>query len=756
MTLPHTFYLMIVSLLTFSFIAHAEVVLDGTLGASGALQGPNFAIDASFGQQVGPNLFHSFGSFNLNHTESATFIGPADIGNIINRVTGGQPSSIDGLLSSNIQSADVYFLNPAGVMFGPNAQINVPGSLYISSGDYLKLGDSGRFDASVPDNTLLTVAPPSAFGFLDNTPSSITIAGSQLVLSNNDKITRLLGGENIPPDTFALIGGDINIENGQLISLGNDTHLVSVASAGEAPLKPSKFADDTFANYGTLSITDTLGQRMFGNIETSGLGGGEVFIRAGQFVMDNGWIFADTYGDNAGRGININVSDMLTLQNGSRITTDVYAMNEQLLGRGDGGSITIKAGDISLTGGSQIQSSSRTEGIAGNITLAVQRALSIKGADSTGNIRSGIFTNSVNTGAGGEMVISTDALIMEDGATIRAETWGFGDAGNLSIQTNTLTLSNGSQINISTGNRDNAFQGAFQGTGKAGKLAIVANKSISIGGGSGESGLVSNTFTQGQGGTIAIISPEVNVHEKGLIQAGTQRDGNAGNIVLNVDTLNLTQGGFISAVALASGLGGDVSVQAQNIRFSGESYISASSLGKGNAGNIILNLADKLIMRDSFIETAATESDGGNIFITAQNYLYFVASQISTSVGTGFGGGGNIIMHPEFVVQDESPIIAEAYGGPGGNINITTTAIYRFPIASLSRISASSQFGVDGEVYINSPTVDMNAMLAILPDDYVEVELPKKCRYKDISEINTFYIYPEHKFKMRTPEDFPE
>jgi filamentous hemagglutinin family protein len=111
------------------------IQLNGTLGAMGALQGPNFAVDASFGQQVGTNLFHSFESFNLNRTESATFIGPADIGNIINRVTGGQPSSIDGLLSSKIPSADVYFLNPAGIMFGPNAQINLPGSLYISSVD---------------------------------------------------------------------------------------------------------------------------------------------------------------------------------------------------------------------------------------------------------------------------------------------------------------------------------------------------------------------------------------------------------------------------------------------------------------------------------------------------------------------------------------------------------------------------------------------------------------------------------------------
>ena len=751
MILRNVFIFMLTSLsIVFTVTTHAEVVLDGTLGPSGSLQGPNFAIDPSFGQQVGANLFHSFESFNLDSSESATFIGATDISNVINRVTGGQPSSIDGLFSSRIPNADVYFLNPAGVMFGPNAQINVPGSLYISSGDYLKLGDSGRFDASVPENTLLTIASPSAFGFLDNTPSNIIIAGSQLILNNDTKIARLLNGEDVPPDTLALIGGDIKIEDGQLISIGSDIHLVSVASTGEAPIESRKWTNDTFAHYGTISITDNgvFDRQGFGNIDSSGLGGGEVFIRAGQFVMDNGWIFADTNGDNAGRGININVSDMLALQNASRITTEVYARSDQLLGRGNAGSININAGDISLIGGSQIQSSSQTEGLAGNITLAAQRALSIKGADSTGNYRSGILTNTLGSGAGGEMSISADALIMEDGATIRAETLGFSDAGNLSIQTNTLTLSNDSQINISTGNRN-----AFQGTGKAGQLTVVANESISIGGGEGYSGLLTNTFTQGQGGSIVIMSPEVDVYEKGLIQAGTQYYGNGGSIFLNVDTLNLSQGGFITTAATltSSGLGGNVKVQAQNLRLSGESYISASSFGKGEAGNIILNLDDKLIMRDSFIATAATESDGGNIFITAQNYLYFLNSKISTSVGTGFGSGGNIIIRPEFVIQDKSPIIAEAYGGPGGNIDITTTSIYQFPPASLSRISASSQFGVDGEVKIDSPEINLGDFM-LLPNRMKEAQLYKGCQIESLDELSTFKIQIQGNGRPRLPD----
>jgi large exoprotein involved in heme utilization and adhesion len=89
----------------FSALTKAEVTLDGTLGPAGSLAGPNFVIPDTVGQTVGANLFHSFGLFNINTGESATFRGPAAIDNVISRVTGGSQSFIDGLLRSKIESA---------------------------------------------------------------------------------------------------------------------------------------------------------------------------------------------------------------------------------------------------------------------------------------------------------------------------------------------------------------------------------------------------------------------------------------------------------------------------------------------------------------------------------------------------------------------------------------------------------------------------------------------------------------------------
>src|SRR5262245_18735196 len=74
-------------LLVTRHFAFAQITLDGTLGQKGPLQGPNYVITSSKGQQVGGNLFRSFGDFNIHRNESATFTGPASIDNVIGRVT---------------------------------------------------------------------------------------------------------------------------------------------------------------------------------------------------------------------------------------------------------------------------------------------------------------------------------------------------------------------------------------------------------------------------------------------------------------------------------------------------------------------------------------------------------------------------------------------------------------------------------------------------------------------------------------------
>ena len=147
-------------------IAAAEVATDGSLGRRVSLRGGDIEIGAGLGQQRGGNLFHSFQKFDVETGGRVTFTGPGSVQNVIGRVTGGEPSSIDGTLASTIPDADLYLLNPAGILFGPNARLDVKGSFHASTADELRLADGTVFSALDTTGSTLSVAEPQAFGFL--------------------------------------------------------------------------------------------------------------------------------------------------------------------------------------------------------------------------------------------------------------------------------------------------------------------------------------------------------------------------------------------------------------------------------------------------------------------------------------------------------------------------------------------------------------------------------------------------------------
>src|SRR3712207_554758 len=126
---------------------HAQIVTDGTVGARRSLAGPDFEIPADIGTRSGDNLFHSFEKFGIATGQTATFTGPDMVKNVISRVTGGEVSRIDGTLASRVGQADLYFLNPAGVLFGPSARLNVLGSFHVSTAHELRFTDGVRFSA---------------------------------------------------------------------------------------------------------------------------------------------------------------------------------------------------------------------------------------------------------------------------------------------------------------------------------------------------------------------------------------------------------------------------------------------------------------------------------------------------------------------------------------------------------------------------------------------------------------------------------
>ena len=208
---------------------NAQMVTDGSLGPARNLQGPDFVISNDLGTQVGSNLFHSFTDFNINSGESATFTssfsGATD--NIISRVTGISPSNINGTLRSNVPGADVWLMNPNGIVMDSRASIHVPAAFHATTADYLNLEGNGRFgsDAAIPEDTTLTSAPPRAFGFYDGQTGSITVNSGFL-----------------SAPAISLVGGDISLESSS-VSGYEITRLSSVDGPGELPVDPADIID---------------------------------------------------------------------------------------------------------------------------------------------------------------------------------------------------------------------------------------------------------------------------------------------------------------------------------------------------------------------------------------------------------------------------------------------------------------------------------------------------------------------------------
>jgi filamentous hemagglutinin family protein len=252
----------------------AQVVLDGSFGRAGPLAGPNVVVPSSAGRTVGTNLFHSFSRFDVARGESVTFQGPGSIRNVLARVTGGVASMIDGKLRCEIPGADLYLINPAGVVFGPGASLEVRGSFAVSTADFVRLGTDGRFDArAAAAESVLTTSAPAAFGFAGAAPGAGAIELNGGSLGVND-------GRSI-----SVVGGDVRIVGGQLLTAG-PINLVA-ARSGEAVITSTLQGDvvELQGAGGAIELSD------FADVDVGGGangGQGRVTIRGDSLVLRRG------------------------------------------------------------------------------------------------------------------------------------------------------------------------------------------------------------------------------------------------------------------------------------------------------------------------------------------------------------------------------------------------------------------------------------------------------------------------------------
>ncbi len=520
----------------------AEVTLDGTLGPAGPsafeLQGPNYEISADLGQLVGSNLFHSFSRFNLTSEESATFSGPASVNNIVGRVTGGESSSIDGLMRSTIPGANLWFMNPAGILLKENARIDIKGSFYATTADYLLLEDGARFDTSPSgQDSILTTAPPEAFGF-DDQPSSIVVDLSKIDVP---------GGE-----TLSLASGDIDIANGSLVAPNGTLRLVAIGSSGEINVNDS--STTSVSDWGRVdinsSVLDVTGSQL----------GGKIVIRGGELVISN------EANITAGIGQVDLDSQNLILEGSAQISTQ------------GGGHIDLSSQSIQLRDNATVVAEDGSTGPAGTVTIRANEILTLESS-------SKVFTSKTNESSnddGGEVHVSTRDLTINNGHIMTRTSGDSGKAGLLTVEAESIEISGG-------GDSTSHFFSLAEDVTPSLRISARMNYTgiISSNGVSDEGRIVIDSVSDA--GDVSIAANElkidgdpVNVGAYSLTGIGStalfSTSGNSGQTIVHgkttekVNSLEIKDGGAIGSISVFSdGSAGKVTVKADEIYAHGHS-----------------------------------------------------------------------------------------------------------------------------------------------------------------------------------------
>ncbi|MBD2242000.1 S-layer family protein, partial [Aulosira sp. FACHB-113] len=687
---------------------HAQVTPDNTLNT--LVTGTN-NYTITNGTRVGNNLFHSFSEFSLPTGSSASFDHATDIQNIFSRVTGGHISNIDGVISAK-GSANLFLLNPSGIVFGQNASLNIGGSFVGTTANSIKFADGVEFSAVNPAAPpLLTMTVPIGLQLGPNS-QGITVQGSG---------HRLISGLYIPTDrsqnpiglqvkagnTLALIGGDVKFVGG--IATVNGGGHIEIGSVSNGQVALNSTGQNWVGDYSKVEQFKDINLDARSLLDASGTNG-SIQIQGRNINLTTGSaVLVQNLGTQSSKGITINTTESLNLTGNSPDGSIGSSIQIDNLGIGQAGDITISAGRLSIQDGGLIKTGLFTQGSGGNITADVANSIDISGfAPSNPTQLSAFITGTANFTNAGNITVSTTNLRLLNGAAFFSTTLASGQAGTLRVNAkdlieiagnNSITLlpSVMSSTTLNSGNANNTFvntsrlvvrDGGALGSsslaiGSSGSVIINASESVDING-------------KGTGS----ITPSRIISTAEIVDSVTQAvyglppipSGNAGSLTINTPSLRITNGAFVTVKNDGPGSAGDLLLNANSIFLDNQGTISASTIS-GNGGNVKLNLQDNLFMRhDSLI----------------------------TATAAGKGNGGNLSINASVIVGlENSDIIANAVQGRGGNINITTQGIfglkYRQQLTSESDITASSQFGVNGTVDINNFGVDSNSSLIELP-----------------------------------------
>ncbi len=655
--------------------AAADVVLDGTLGPAGAVGGglvdgapTTYVIDESLGRRVSGNLFHSFGLLSIEAGESAAFTGVEPTAAIIARVTGGEPSLLGGRLSSMLPGADLYLLNPAGVVVGPGGSFDVPGAVHLSTADELRLADGVRFAVEAAPAAQLSSAPPAAFGFLRSAPAPVEVGAVSTALAGS------------------LSGGRVEIGPGLLGSQGGDLGLYSTGG-------PSVVGLDGEGVLATPDARVELQGTRITLVAGPGGGPGSFRIRAGALVADGVLVTS--------RALGASDAGALDLRAGSIEVLGTSVIQSLAVGSGAGADLRLVADTLRVTEGSLIETDTLGDGAGGDVSLRA-------GAELVLDAASQISTRSAGAAPGGALALAGPTLRLHGGALVFTATSGSAAGGAIDVAGGVLTVGGGARL---------ASETSGPGAGGAAHLVVDALEIDGLGG----AALVQTTTSSdavdaGRGGGIEVDARRVELTRGGQIAATTLGTGDAGDVRLHgLDTLAVAgvsdvpdEGGRLPVAAITSiaglragatvtGAGGRVEIEAHEVALGSGGQILARGFGSGRAGAISLDVETLSLVGGgdglAVIEASAEDADAGMVSIVARDALRLGAGGLIASGTSGTGDGSRVEIRTGLL----EAVGRDALGNPSGVR--TNSSGGRSPVVT----------GDGGDVYIEARDVVVSA-----------------------------------------------
>lgn len=718
----------------------AQIVPDGTLGSEQSRVAPRALGGSSIegGAIRGSNLFHSFSDFNVSNGARVYFANPTGIQNILTRVTGNTSSNINGTLGVD-GTANLFLLNPNGIVFGQNARLDVRGSFLGSTANDIQFGNQGAFSATAPQfpSPLLTIQP-SALLFSQ-------LRGGEIV---NQARSPSFDGLSVPiGKSFLLVGGNVRFDGGIAVAPGGKIQIAGLASLGSIDLNFQDQNIQLVEPQNGIRANVTLDNQAI--ISAGDNTGGDITISAKNVVISSNsrmltGILPGSATDQVGN-ITINAEDTVRIDTGSAIRLIGAGLTKQ------SGSIYITTGSLVIADGASLSIVAPDRGNAGGININARNSVTLdNGAQILNTLSQGAI------GKGGDVSLSTSILQLFNGAILGTITRGEGDSGSVAINArNQVVLRNagiasqvgqsgvghGGDIKISTNVLEvddspnlpptQISAGGF-GKGNAGNVVIEAQDRITIKGalldanGRAVSRGVFTTIEKnavGEGGDIRILTNSLDLVSSRL-EATIFGTGKAGNIVIDVPGQSSFDQGSITSSSLlsgATGQGGDTRISVGSLKLAGESFISTATDGIGDAGRILIDARDTILLENAAISGQVRRNgvgQGKEIRISANTLKVMNGSQVSAGV-FGRGDAGNLeISASEIVVQGNGQLngqftqagIFSSTSGRGSAGNIRMTAHNRLLVNNgiISSAVEESAKGQGGNIQISADRIFMS------------------------------------------------